>query len=62
MKPVVVIQGPSNIDEVPRLGELSEQAEFRFASSADELRDLTLPGPARWYRILLQPKLRNWCS
>jgi phosphoglycerate dehydrogenase-like enzyme len=33
-----VIQGAKRIDEVPRLGELSEQAELRFATSTDELR------------------------
>lgn len=43
MNPVIVIQGASEIDEVPRLGELSDQAELRFASSIDELRD-ALPG------------------
>jgi len=43
VNPVIVIQGPSKINEVPRLGELSDQAELRFASSTDELRD-ALPG------------------
>ena len=43
MNPVIVIQGASKIDEVPRLGELSDQAELRFASSPDELRE-ALPG------------------
>lgn len=38
MKPVLVIQGAKRIDEVPRLKELSEQAELRFATSTDELR------------------------
>ncbi len=38
MKPVLVIQGAQRIDEVPRLNELSEQAELRFATSPDELR------------------------
>ncbi len=38
MKPVLVIQGAKRINEVPRLGELSEQAELRFATSTDELR------------------------
>ena len=43
MKPVLLIQGAEQIDEVPRLGELSKQAELRFATSADELRT-ALPG------------------
>ena len=43
MKPVLLIQGAEQIDEVPRLGELSEQAELRFATTADELRT-ALPG------------------
>jgi phosphoglycerate dehydrogenase-like enzyme len=38
LKPVLVIQGAQRIDEVPRLEMLSEQAEFRFATSTDELR------------------------
>jgi phosphoglycerate dehydrogenase-like enzyme len=38
LKPVLVIQGAQRIDEVPRLKELSEQAELRFATSTDELR------------------------
>ena len=43
MKPVLVVQGAKGIDEVPRLGELSSQAELRFATNSDELRD-ALPG------------------
>ena len=43
MKPVLVIQGARTIDEVPRLTELSDQAELRFATTEDELR-ATLPG------------------
>ena len=43
MKPILVIQGAKGIDEVPRLGELSEQAELRFATNSDELRNV-LPG------------------
>lgn len=43
MKPVLVIQGAKTIDEVPRLAELSDQAELRFATTEDELR-ATLPG------------------
>ncbi len=38
MKPVLVIQGAQRIDEVPRLNELSEQAELRFATTTEELR------------------------
>lgn len=38
MKPVVVIQGAGGVDEVPRLAEIADQAELRFASSEDELR------------------------
>jgi phosphoglycerate dehydrogenase-like enzyme len=43
MKPVLVVQGVSDIDEVPRLEELADQAEIRCASSVDDLRRL-LPG------------------
>ena len=43
MKPVLVVQGASRIDEVPRLEELGDQAEIRFATSTDELR-AALPG------------------
>jgi phosphoglycerate dehydrogenase-like enzyme len=43
LKPVLVIQGVKTIDEVPRLAELSDQAELRFAVTEDELR-ATLPG------------------
>jgi phosphoglycerate dehydrogenase-like enzyme len=43
VKPVLVVQGVKRIDEVPRLEELSDQAEIRCASSADELRRM-LPG------------------
>jgi len=43
LKPVLVIQGEKGIDVVPRLDELSEQAELRFASTAAELRN-ALPG------------------
>lgn len=43
MKPVLVVQGVKRIDEVPRLEELSDQAEIRCASSVDELRRM-LPG------------------
>jgi phosphoglycerate dehydrogenase-like enzyme len=43
LKPVLVVQGAKDVDEVPRLGELSDQAELRFATSSDELRD-ALPG------------------
>ncbi len=43
MKPVLVVQGAHGVDEVPRLGELSDQAEIRFATNSDELRN-ALPG------------------
>ena len=43
MKPILVVQGATRIEEVPRLGELQDQAEIRFATSADELRAV-LPG------------------
>jgi len=43
LKPVLVVQGAKDVDEVPRLGELSDQAELRFATNSDELRD-ALPG------------------
>jgi phosphoglycerate dehydrogenase-like enzyme len=43
VKPVLVVQGVKRIDEVPRLEELSDQAEIRCASSIDELRRM-LPG------------------
>lgn len=43
MKPVLVIQGAKGVDEVPRLEELSDQAELRFATNSDELRSV-LPG------------------
>ena len=43
MKPILVVQGATRIDEVPRLGELQDQAEIRFATSTDELREV-LPG------------------
>jgi len=43
MKPVLVVQGATAIDQVPRLAELSQQAEIRLAVSVDELR-AALPG------------------
>lgn len=43
MKPVLVIQGAKEIDEVPRLSELSDQAELRFVSTTAELSS-ALPG------------------
>lgn len=43
MKPVLVIQGAKEIDEVPRLSELSDQAELRFVSTTAELSN-ALPG------------------
>lgn len=43
MKPILVVQGASGIEEVPRLSELVSQAEIRFATTTDELRTV-LPG------------------
>ena len=43
LKPVLVIQGAKGVDEVPRLSELSDQAELRFASTSAELRS-AMPG------------------
>jgi phosphoglycerate dehydrogenase-like enzyme len=43
MKTVLVVQGASRVDEVPRLGEIEAEAEIRFATTADELR-AALPG------------------
>ena len=43
MKPVLLVQGVEHIDEVPRLAELSDQAEIRCASSVEDLRNM-LPG------------------
>jgi len=43
LKPVLVIQGAKEIDEVPRLSELSDQAELRFVSTTAELSN-ALPG------------------
>ncbi len=38
LKPVVVVQGASRVEEVPRLGELNGVAELRFAMTVEELR------------------------
>ena len=43
MKPILLVQGVKHIEEVPRLAELSDQAEIRCASSANDLRTM-LPG------------------
>ena len=43
LKPVLVVQGAKGVDEVPRLAELNDQAELRFATTSDELRN-ALPG------------------
>jgi phosphoglycerate dehydrogenase-like enzyme len=43
MKPILLVQGVEHIDEVPRLAELSDQAEIRCASSVEDLRAM-LPG------------------
>ena len=37
MKPVLVVQGANRIEEVPGLEALSDQAEIRFATDAEEL-------------------------
>jgi phosphoglycerate dehydrogenase-like enzyme len=43
VKPILLVQGVKHIEEVPRLAELSDQAENRCASSASDLRTM-LPG------------------
>lgn len=43
MKTVLVVQGASRADEVPRLAEIEAEAEIRFATTAEELR-VALPG------------------
>jgi len=43
MKPVLLVQGVKQVDEVPRLNELVAHAEIRFATSVEELRR-QLPG------------------
>ncbi|MCP4768791.1 MAG: D-2-hydroxyacid dehydrogenase [Gammaproteobacteria bacterium] len=43
MKPVLLVQGVKQLDEVPRLNELVDHAEIRFATSVDELQQ-QLPG------------------
>ena len=43
MKPVLLVQGVKQVDEVPRLNELVDHAEIRFATSVEELRR-QLPG------------------
>lgn len=43
MKTVLVVQGARRVKDVPRLEEIETEAEIRFATSADELRD-ALPG------------------
>lgn len=43
MKPVLLVQGVTQIDEVPRLNELVDHAEIRFAASVEELQR-QLPG------------------
>jgi phosphoglycerate dehydrogenase-like enzyme len=43
VKPILLVQGVKHIDEVPRLAQLSDQAEIRCASSANDLRTM-LPG------------------
>ena len=43
MKPILVVQGATGIDQVPRLDELRDEVEIRFATSTDDLR-AALPG------------------
>ncbi len=43
MKPVLVVQGAQQIADVPRLEEINDQVELRFATTEDELRG-ALPG------------------
>ncbi|MGD2172715.1 MAG: D-2-hydroxyacid dehydrogenase [Gammaproteobacteria bacterium] len=43
MKPVLLVQGVERIDEVPRLAELEDQAEIRFATTVEDMR-AALPG------------------
>ena len=43
MKPILLVQGVKDVDEVPRLAELADQAEIRCASSAADLQ-VMLPG------------------
>jgi phosphoglycerate dehydrogenase-like enzyme len=43
VKPILLVQGVKHINEVPRLAELSDQAEIRCASSVAELCEM-LPG------------------
>ena len=37
MKPILVVQGAEKMDDVPGLDKLADEAEIRFADSADEL-------------------------
>jgi len=43
LKPVLLVQGVKQLDEVPRLHELRDQAEIRCASSVEDLQRM-LPG------------------
>jgi phosphoglycerate dehydrogenase-like enzyme len=43
MKTVLLVQGATEIDEVPHLSEIEAEAEIRFATSTEELR-AALPG------------------
>jgi len=43
VKPILLVQGINNLDEVPRLAELSDQAEIRCANSVEDLHAM-LPG------------------
>ncbi len=43
MEPILVVQGAERVADVPRLDEIADDAEIRFATDADELR-AALPG------------------
>ncbi len=43
MKPVLLVQGATSVDDVPGLASIADQAQIRFASDADEMR-AALPG------------------
>ena len=45
MKPILVVQGAQHLSEVPRLVELEDEADIRFATTTGELRQ-ALPGAA----------------
>lgn len=43
MKPVLLVQGATSVDDVPGLASIADQAQIRFASDTDEMR-AALPG------------------